>query len=100
MITRAEYMANQELHQDYYAEVAKEGGIQITDVGLLDECREALANGDKHLNTIPLSRWDVMAIQRCERSSKLRAALKARGDGYSLGGGVCILKAAVRSAIA
>jgi hypothetical protein len=99
MITRAEYMANSSLHDAYHQEIAEDLGIEITDPALIEQCRRALASGDVHLRTIPLQMWDGMALgfESCMRKEH-RDKLRARGDFWSLGIGVCLFKAAARKA--
>ncbi len=99
MITRAQYMADStKLHQAYYAEVAEALGIRFRkDDPLLDRVRKALADGDEPLNTIPLGQWDAMALGYRFRP-ETRKALRERGEGWSLGTGVCAYKAAARAA--
>jgi hypothetical protein len=98
MITRADYMANSALHHAYYVEIAKDLGIKIRDARLIAECRAALASGDKHLNTIPLGRWDAMAVSRNPLSKEEWAKLRARGASWGLHEGVCTYKAAAKEA--
>lgn len=90
MITRTEYMADSaNLHHAYYLEIALEAGPLMLPF-TIEKIKAALANGDEHLNSLPLGSWDNAAIQQ---QGRMRPALQARGDGYSLGTGVCILKA-------
>lgn len=97
MLTRKDYMANSsELHHAYYSEIAVALGIKITDAALIERCKQALADGDEHLNSIPLQRWDNMAVSfRPDRK-----VLEARGEGWSLATGVCVFKAAAKVAVA
>lgn len=93
MIPREQYMADATLHHAYYLEIAEEAGLQSIDLPFsLSRVRAALANGDEHLNTLPLQSWDakVPPIR-----SRIAPALKRRGDvnGPTLGAGVCVLKA-------
>lgn len=85
-------------HREFYGAVVETAGIAFQDPGdpLVLRAQRALANGDEHLNTIPLEGWDRMALVY---SSQIGRALKLHGDGYSLGGGVCVLKEAVRQAV-
>jgi uncharacterized protein YmfQ (DUF2313 family) len=98
MITRAEYMANsRELHQAYYLEIAQAAGWRnrISDK-MLTRVKAALAAGDKHLNTIPLSEWDhLTGFPHCGGLSR---AVRERhpGFGATLSDGVCALKALAR----
>lgn len=99
MLTRSDYMANSTaLHDTYYAEVAADLGIKITNPDLIERCRKALSNGDEWLNTIPLRQWDTMALG-LHMTKERREKLKARGEGWSLGTGVCAFKAAAKKAV-
>lgn len=51
------------------------------------------ASEDKHLNDIPLRRWDSMVRHL---PHQITVALRENGDWLSLGNGVCILKEAAR----
>lgn len=97
MLTRKDYMANAgALHHAYYSELAAALGIKITNADLIERCKQALADGDEHLNSIPLQRWDVMAAGFRPN----RSVLAERGEGWSLGTGVCCFKAAAKVAVA
>lgn len=96
--TRADYMARRVSHEEYYRAVAKTAGISFKDSSapIVERARQALAAGDKHLNTIPLKVWDGMgaALLSIDR------AFRAHGDHDSLAGRVCVLKQAVADAVA
>ena len=97
MITRKQYMdASREdqpaMHRAYYGEIVKECRVRIP-ADLVAKSRQALADGDEHLNTIPLGIWDNMVRYTLPPVGK---ALKERGDYLTLGTGVCILKEAAR----
>ena len=96
MITHAEYMADSaNLHHSYHLEIARECGIQYKNSEMLPKIIGALNAGDEHLNTIPLSLWDMRAALTQQTISK---ACKARGTFYSLAVGACTHKAAARDA--
>lgn len=98
MITRQEYMANQATHNDYYGEIAEVCGVTFKDPADLERFRIALRS-DEHMNNIPLNWWDARAQSLMRHNGNtVRAELKKRGDGYSMAGGVCIMKAAARKA--
>jgi len=112
MLTRAWYMSNEgapkgdrafnewreEKHQRYFLEIALEAGLTEKDVpATRDEIREALANGDIHLNTIPLARWDQRSISITRGGGPLHQAYRRRGDvNFTPYDGVCPLKALAR----
>lgn len=104
MMTRKEYMhANsyassreeqRKVHEKYYGEIvnALGGAFNIPLPFTLDVIRNALAQGDKHLNTLQLSVWDAYA--RHLFTERVAYVLKERGDSISMGTAVCILKRA------
>jgi hypothetical protein len=97
MMTREEYMAHptsEKNHRAYYGEIAKAAGVQVP-ADIVERTRQLLKDGDRHLNRIPLGLWDRMALQSPQRADITRE-LKARGDFWSLGGGVCVMKEAAR----
>lgn len=95
MITRNDYMQGHATCQEYYAEIARESGIDYSNANIMPRVCRAIESGDVHLNSIALTCWDTRAIFTRER---ITPALKARGDNYSLAGGVCTHKAAARVA--
>lgn len=93
--TRSDYMTGKVTHQDYYLSVARSAYLSSPAL-MIRRARIALEAGDEHLNTIPLREWDIWS-DSCSR--QIGRALSLHGDtGYSLGGGVCALKALVRHA--
>jgi hypothetical protein len=96
-MTRKDYMDGRVTHADYYRSVAKAAGISYAsaDPAFLGRVRSALANGDEHLNTIPLAEWD----RRGSMLLSVSRAFKAHGDCDSLAGRVCVLKQAARDAV-
>lgn len=94
MMTRQDMMNASDsaaAHRAYYGEIAdKVGGFRFSP-DMVQRARQALANGDVHLNTIPLRQWDSLV----PTLRGATAALKARGDYLTLATGVCILKEAM-----
>lgn len=93
IFTRADYFAGKCTHQQYHEQVARACGplrIPFT----VDQVRAALAAGDEHLNTLRLVQWDQASHMQAHL---MRAPLRERGDFYSLGSGVCVLKALARA---
>jgi hypothetical protein len=89
MITRRDYMAKRVTFAAFYRAVNATARLRLDNAGILDRVRAALANGDDHLNSIPLPIWDsIAATYRAE----LARALRAHGDFYSLAIAVCCLK--------
>lgn len=98
--TRSDYLRDcrdpTAFHRYYGGIIADSGGAKAFARRLprpVADIRAALAEGDVHLNTIPLHLWDRMAVPVSARAA---AALRARGDYPTLGGAVCILKEAAR----
>lgn len=99
MITRKEYMANSEkLHHAYYLQIALKSGLTKHHLpAFLPEIKEALKT-DRHLNNIPLLRWDARAANTKQLVTKQITIAEEFPAGpskvvWSLGDGVCILKA-------
>lgn len=95
--SRADYMNGTVDFATYYRAVAKTAGISYAhaEPAFLARVKAALANGDEHLNTLPLSLWD----KRGEGLIGIGKAFKAHGDNDSLAGRVCILKQAAKDAV-
>ncbi len=93
--TRDDYMQGRCTHAAFYRAVNKTAGLVISDTALLQRVSKCLAEGDEHLNRIPLSFWDGMGPAL---SGNLRRALKEHGDFWSMAGSVCCLKQAARDA--
>lgn len=99
--SRKDYMDGACSHADYYRSLNKTAGIVFRDGAggiSLDRVRAAIANGDEHLNTIPLAQWDNWAITL---EHPLRRALKEHNgsNAWSLSDGVCSCKQAARDAV-
>jgi hypothetical protein len=93
-MTRKDYMSGTVTHQQYYGSVVKAAGIKFdSDDPIVQRAKGSV---DPHYNDIPLGRWDAMAL--FARPS-IAAALKQHDDGWSLAGGVCTMKEAVRQAV-
>jgi hypothetical protein len=94
--TRKDYMDGKVDFAEYYRSIAKSLGLSYSnaDATFMTRVRQALANGDEHLNTIPLAVWD----QRGAAIINPAPAFKAHGDGVSLAGLVCVVKQAARDA--
>lgn len=94
MITREQYMANTgpEWHRDYYRQFVTGRVLEIVARGIgVEAIITALAAGDKHLNTIPLYRWDQL---QSLLPRDVLAMVKQAGDCYSMSTGTCIFKQA------
>jgi hypothetical protein len=105
-MTRKEYMENSpDLHHKYYLQFAKPSAYSLV---LRTIGKEAiLASKDKHLNDIPLNKWDSLSgfvFRGSEMVVKPRyipdfidgKKLKEAEEGYSCSTGVCILKAVAK----
>lgn len=96
---RTEYMNGEITHEIYYQSIADTAGIDWRTCSEIGRIRQALSNGDQHLNTIPLAWWDYKASDPII-IARLRRAMKLHGDFYSLTGAVCVLKQAAKKAAA
>lgn len=92
---RQKYLNGDLTHEEYYRMIYKETGISMDHWERLNECRKALANGDEHLNNIPISVWDGLSLG----SLHLPAVFERHGDCFSISGGVCAFKQAVKDAL-
>lgn len=95
MITRADYMKDSEnLHQVYYRQfrpaVDRHVRSLIADIGI-DKVREYY-KADRHLNNIPIERWDRIAQVAKHEIANINKKL-GRGCVWCLSDGVCASKA-------
>jgi hypothetical protein len=94
--TRAEYISDKgddfDKHRKYYAQYVNKWTIDAVARFIGHEA--LMASTDKHLNDIPLGRWD-----HCTVSLPLNMRFAAAGDCSSLGGLVCVAKEAARQYI-
>lgn len=91
MYTRQQYLNNECTHREYYAQLCNDvKGVVKARIGI----PVLLASTDPHLNDIPLSRWDGIAM-----SSGIHYGFKELGDVPTLAGKVCAAKEAARQLI-
>lgn len=95
---RAKYLNGDISHADYYRSLYKSLCISMEGTEILTEAKEALDNGDEHLNTIPLAVWDDMASYTLNRKTAYDV-FKLYGDSLTLAGLVCVYKQAVEDAV-
>ena len=90
MITRKAYLNKEAAHREYYAQFVNPSilGVVKRFIGV-ERIKKALKE-DKHLNVIPLKKWDSLPVMGV--AAKLREA----GDYLTAAGNVCILKEAAR----
>ena len=93
-MTRNDYMSGAVTHRHYYASIAKSAGIQLSPEH--DMVRRALQSKDEHYNDIPLGAWDTAALAV---KFAIARAMEEHSDSWSLAGGVCTVKEAVRQAV-
>ncbi len=89
MITRNDYLEGRATHRQYYGEIVKASGYTVP-AALVDKAKQALRHNDPHIHG-DLDAWDRHAIAA---RWTIEPALKARGDGWCLGTGVCAAKEA------
>jgi len=78
--------------EDYYLEIAKEARVSVS-AHLMARVRRS---SDPYLNDIPLTVWDAESIYYQQGINRV---MRARGDFWSLAGGVCTLKVLARHKI-
>lgn len=89
-MTRADYIAHRVSHADYYTSIAQAAGISYADSdSLVQRAQDALAQGDEHLNTLPLQFFEFPVSS---------AAFKEHGDYPTIAGYVCVRKQALKNA--
>ena len=91
MYTRAQYLAKEVSHQDYYLELAKLASLPTSAIPL-DKVKAAREAGDEHLNTIDLPFWERLAVIY---KDAIAHANKKRGEvtNIPLLAGICAFKA-------
>jgi hypothetical protein len=94
-MTRKDYMDGVVSFEQYYTTIAEESGVSFKNADIIPCVVRALANGDEHLNSIPLSTWHSYAIYEKPATSPV---FKVHGDSWSLAGGVCVAKQAAKNA--
>lgn len=89
--TRAQYMANEVTHDEYYSQFVDPGVLFLVAARIgIDRIK---ASTNEHFNDIPLPKWDAMKEVILSLTLKSR---KDAGEGNSLCACVCIAKAAAR----
>lgn len=91
--TREKYMSQEITHAQFFGHIAKMCGLGPFDEKFINRVKIALKNGDIHLNSIPLVEWDTKTFHFSQRT---KAIISAFDNGYSLAGGVCMLKEKAR----
>ena len=97
---RSDYMSDKVTHAEYYRSMAKDAGVSYANVDpkFLARVKKALAEGDEHLNSIPLHEWDNRTWSLLP---SVNTTFKAYGEGTgSLSCRVCLIKQAARDAVA
>ncbi len=92
-ITREAYMKKEITHQQFFGHIAQECNLPTFGAKFMKRVKEALVNDDVHLNTIPLKEWDNMVFHFSQRT---KAIISKYDGGFSLAGGVCMLKEKAR----
>ena len=87
MKTRQDYLDGKCTHQEYYAQFVDQHTKNVVSGSIdMDKLKNAVINGDLHLNSVPLREWDM-----------LTQLINPNMDGgTSLAGKVCVLKEAAR----
>jgi len=95
MWTRKQYVNGECSHRTYYAQFVNPAVVAMVKRAFTVE-RLVRCSDQDYFNTIPLHRWDSMAMAAQAQSKQLR---KDTGEGLSLTTGVCILKEAARQLV-
>jgi hypothetical protein len=92
--SRADYLNSKCTHREYYSQFVtnRERSMVKQFIGI-DRIKAALAEGDEHLNTIPLAQWDRLSVPVGADASQL---LRLAGDYPTQAGANCILKEAAK----
>lgn len=91
--SRDKYMSHQITHAQFFGHIANMCGLAPFNKSFINRVKVALKNGDIHLNSIPLIEWDNMVYCFSQRT---QAIISAFDNGFSLAGGVCMLKEKAR----
>jgi hypothetical protein len=90
--TRQDYLADKCTHSEYYGQfVTGEIKQRVMSYIGIENIKKAINEGDEHLNTIPLRKWDAIAVPIIGGN-----LLREAGDYPTLAGGVCIAKEAAK----
>jgi len=92
-INRAAYMAGEITHQQFFGHIAQECNLPKFPESWMKRVKVALKNGDVHLNSIPLHEWDSKVNWF---SQQTKSIISKYDNGFSLAGGVCMLKEKAR----
>ncbi len=94
MFTRKDYLEGRCSHRDFYGQIVERAGLVFpSDHALVQRARRST---DPHYNDIPLALWGSAAVSA---KPAITRALKETGDFWSLAGGVCTIKEAVRRVV-
>lgn len=109
MITRAQYMADSSLFNEYYGQFVNEGVKRVVLSYFTKEQLIEAIKTDEHLNNLPMKKWDAMggfAFRGSEmimRPTSIEPVdyklIKEAGEGVSAATMVCIYKTAARQII-
>jgi hypothetical protein len=94
MKTRKQYLDKEVTHEEYYSQFVTNTIKSLVSRNIGKS--RIKASQDEHLNDIPLSEWDGVAIQIRRTPSELGKKMKEAGDYCTLAGLVCIAKEAAR----
>lgn len=89
--TNKQYMSGEVTHHQYYLSFAQKAGLTLSDK-MVSRSKAALEEGDEHLNTIPLSQWDNLALIYQPAIAHANKQINGKST-WSLCEGVCAFKA-------
>jgi hypothetical protein len=98
LFTRKDYLAGDCTYRQYYGQIVRLAGIRLSKQDkLVKDCTPSNQRTvDEHYNHIGLPTWDTYSGSARRGISK---AFKQCGDSWSLAGGICVIKEAVRQAV-
>lgn len=103
ILTRRQYMQRASVsHDDYYAQFVTQQTLDHVNAAFEVETLGVALDADRHLNSIPLNRWDAIAHRPTEAKGFVatlpmnRAAIAAAGETVTRAVLVCIAKRAAR----
>ena len=98
LFTRKDYLAGNCTYRQYCGQIVRLAGIRFSKQDkIVKDCTPSdQRTVDEHYNHIGLPTWDISSGSARREICK---ALKQCGDSWSLAGGVCVIKEAVRQAV-
>lgn len=93
-MTRRDYIDRKITHEQYYGSIVAAAQIPLQHHKDLTRWQDMIDRGDEDLTGLDLNYWDALAATW---QASITRALRTHGDSWSLAGGVCTIKATVRT---